>query len=243
MISPPNNRPLLPFASLYTAVILVLLAAAFVILCVSSGFRPEDILRIIADTSFTAHQNIMFYITINRTPLPAYIFIGVFSATFGAAIFTRIFGGRAPQYFADLSPLGHFRHVVAVVLVVLNIFQIISIQRHWQESASIFNTGNRYEATSYARPKRIAEAFRQAVKDRPLSAEFVTDMDISHDPGMLEHRSLAFFLYPVDIRNIYDANRDAWIAYQKKNAAETVPEGYQIIYQYDERNLIAVKLP
>lgn len=73
------------------------------------------------------------------------------------------------------------------------------------------------------------------------TAELSTDLDLSRDPGMIMHRCLAFYLYPVDLRHVRAQEADTWIAFEKANAREHVPDGFKIIAELDSANLIAIK--
>ncbi|MCA9401088.1 MAG: hypothetical protein KC713_05640 [Candidatus Omnitrophica bacterium] len=72
-------------------------------------------------------------------------------------------------------------------------------------------------------------------------AEMLTDMNVLKDPGMYLHRATAYLLYPIDIRNIHSGPTEVLVMFKKKNAADFVPEDYEIIKFVDENNLIAVK--
>lgn len=243
MSSETDSNRRFSFAVVYVGVILLTLAAAFLALCFLGGYSPAEVLKIIAETSYTPHQNIIFYIDINYYPLTAYLLIGLFAATFAVGVLTKVGHDRIPESFAEMSLFGHLRNVTVALLILMNIAQMAGILRFWRKSVHMFAGHRAYERSPFARPKEIATAFRRAVGDRPLRGQFISDLDISRDPGMLEHRSFAFFLYPVDIRNVYSQDPEAWVAYRKTNAAAEVPEGYTIVYQYDENNLIAVRKP
>ena len=73
------------------------------------------------------------------------------------------------------------------------------------------------------------------------SAKLITGLDTSRDPGMLIHRKLAYFLYPIDIRNIRKEPVDSLIIFAVKDATQLVPEDFQISGKYNESSLIAVK--
>ncbi|MCA9393227.1 MAG: hypothetical protein KC900_03400 [Candidatus Omnitrophica bacterium] len=243
MSSVRQTSPSISFASIYLVVVLTILTIAYLVLCHIGGFAPGDILRIIAETSFVAHQNIIFYININRYPLPSYLYIGILAATFGVGLLTKVFAGRIPPQYSDRSLFSHLRYVIVVMIVLINIMQLLGINTFWQNLGGMFTGPGKYENSPLARPKRVAQAYRDALRDQPLSGIFASDMNIDEDPGMLEHRSFAYFLYPVDIRNVYNQERTVWVAYELRDSASKVPEGFKIFYQYDENNLIAIKQP
>lgn len=231
------------FATIYLAVIVLILTATYLIFCHVGNFTPGQALRILAQSSFVAHQNIIFYININNYPLPSYLLIGIFAATFGVGLLTKIFADKIPRNYADRSLFSHLRYVMVVVLVMVNMMQLLSINMYWRNLAGMFSGSEKYARSPLARPKRVAQAYREALRDQPLSGIFASDMNINEDPGMLEHRSLAFFLYPIDIRNVYDQEQTVWVAYELEAAADKVPDGFEILHQLDDRNLIAVRKP
>ena len=57
---------------------------------------------------------------------------------------------------------------------------------------------------------------------------------------MIIHRILAYYLYPVDLRNIRREKAAYLIAFQKKNAKDHIPPDYTILTQLDDQTLIAV---
>lgn len=73
------------------------------------------------------------------------------------------------------------------------------------------------------------------------STQIITDMDMSVDPGMLRHRQLAYYLYPIDIRGIRGEAPDSVFIFLKDNAINYIPKGYRLLHALDSRNIIAVK--
>lgn len=66
-------------------------------------------------------------------------------------------------------------------------------------------------------------------------------MNLEKDPGMLTHRMLAYFLYPIDIRKIHEEDLDTILIFAKHNAKESIPDGFHAVFVFDENHLIAVK--
>lgn len=73
------------------------------------------------------------------------------------------------------------------------------------------------------------------------NARLLTDMDLSKDPGMITHRVLAYFLYPIDIRNIRNGPVDSLILFANRNAIANVPEDFEIRGIFDQSSVVAVK--
>ena len=72
-------------------------------------------------------------------------------------------------------------------------------------------------------------------------SELITDLDMTKDPGMLIHRALAYFLYPIDIRVDLESPKDCLIVFHKKDAIKSVPEDYEILARVGEKYLLAKK--
>jgi len=79
------------------------------------------------------------------------------------------------------------------------------------------------------------------LEQKHFSCQFLTDKDLSRDPGMLDFRIIAYFLYPVDLRNIRAEEQDCLVVYDKKNATQFVPADYRIVQKFDDRHLVAVR--
>jgi len=75
---------------------------------------------------------------------------------------------------------------------------------------------------------------------RRYTCQLMTDIDTYRDPGMLKHRMLSYFLYPVDLRQIRREPVNCVFAFQKEDAVHCVPGNYEIIKQWDDRHLLAV---
>jgi len=73
------------------------------------------------------------------------------------------------------------------------------------------------------------------------SCELISDLDMSRDPGMFLHRTLAYHLYPIDIRDIRSVPSDCVIVFAAANALSRVPEGYGVVGIWGPKNLLAIK--
>ncbi len=73
------------------------------------------------------------------------------------------------------------------------------------------------------------------------SCQLITDLDISHDPGMFFHRTLAYHLYPIDIRDIHRSPADCAIVFIAQDPRSRVPEGYDVVGSWGEKGLLAIK--
>ena len=73
-------------------------------------------------------------------------------------------------------------------------------------------------------------------------AKLITDLDMTKDPGALYQRELSYFLYPIDIRNIYSKKPfDTVLIFFKENVENHIPDGYQLHHIFNDKNIIAIK--
>lgn len=73
------------------------------------------------------------------------------------------------------------------------------------------------------------------------SCQLITDLDMSRDPGMFFHRTLAYHLYPIDIRDIRRSPADCAIVFIAQNPQSRVPKDYDVIESWGEKSLLAIK--
>jgi len=71
--------------------------------------------------------------------------------------------------------------------------------------------------------------------------EFITDLDLSQDLPMTFHRRLAYFMYPIDIRNITDRPKDCVLISFTKNPQEHIPKEHTGLFWFDKKNLLITK--
>lgn len=227
--------------AVYAGSVIVLFLLIAWILCLLGGYAVTDAFGLMARRSYQPHHNFMTYIFIKGLSLPCYLFL-----TIGVTAMTMRFLARTVEGvlkpFAEISLLAHARRVTVIAVVVLSVFQLTSLHGYWKDAQLIFGGKAGYTNTNIQKTKSIADALREAAGSQPYKASMVTDLDTRDGKGLLERHILAYFLYPVDINGIYRTEEDAWIAFQKEDAARYVPAGYTIVHQIDEQNLIAVKV-
>ncbi len=73
------------------------------------------------------------------------------------------------------------------------------------------------------------------------NCELISDLDTYRDPGMFLHRTLAYHLYPIDIRDIRSAPSDCVIVFATADALSRVPKGYGVVGTWGPENLLAIK--
>lgn len=128
------------------------------------------------------------------------------------------------------------------VYVLMTLCQTVSLYRYFAADIRQFY-GRPVEDRCrylYGHIYLYARACRQVLPGKH-TAELVTDMDMSRDPGMFSHRALAYFLYPIDIRGIRGEPPDCLVIFRKQDARSHVPPGYEVVLPYDGQSLLAVK--
>lgn len=133
--------------------------------------------------------------------------------------------------------------VTMAALFCQTALQSLNLAKYCRTSTKIFAgkaSGEKYLSLVKEEPYQYATIARQALPGIHR-AELITDMNLTCDPGVTTHRVLAYFLFPIDIRNIYDGPKDTLVMFNKKNARAHVPADYKIIKIFDDANLIATK--
>ena len=142
--------------------------------------------------------------------------------------------------FADIA----FKMSVIVFLIGLGlqtVNQIKFLPREFQK----------YHGTLYH--ERLPSRFRKPYQFAMLchryfpgqhTGEFITDFDLTKDPDMVTHRILAYYLYPViDIRDRRAPLYDCVVIFKKKQPRAYVPEGFEVLFEFDQESLLAVRRP
>lgn len=143
----------------------------------------------------------------------------------------------------EKSPFFKIILFTTVVMICLHAFVqnlgSLRYMKFWEATLAGLTQQDKYRKL-YTENYDFAMACRQALPGRHKAA-LITDMDITSDPGMLHHRILAYFLYPIDIRDILPGETDCLVIFKKPDAVNEVPPGFEIVKIYDKTSLIAFK--
>ena len=142
--------------------------------------------------------------------------------------------------FADIA----FKMSVIAFLIGLGlqtVNQIKFLPREFQK----------YHGTAY--PQRLPSSFLKPYRFAMLchryfsgrhTGDLVTDIDLTTDPDMFTHRILAYYLYPaIDIRVHREPLYDCVVIFKKKQPRAYVPEGFEVLFEFDQESLLAVRRP
>lgn len=73
-----------------------------------------------------------------------------------------------------------------------------------------------------------------------LNSSFKTDLDLNADPGMFFQRALAYYLYPIDIKDIRQEPKDSLIVI-KTNPQSELSNDWQLLATINDQTLIAIR--
>lgn len=226
-------------------VLLVFLTLIFLITFLSSsmGYSEKFIIDFLLETSFTPHQNIILYGEFNYVPLPVFLYAAIVISTTILWLSNRLIHSINPKLFGPNNLKNSLLMSALTVLFFLLMIQTISISKAWKKNIQRFSKKTEIEQFHGTKLQQslIMADFCNKLTSGPHKAIFETDLDTTRDPGMMLHRSLAYYLYPIDIRGIHQGNPDLWIAFNKNEAIKYVPDGYKILGILDNRNMIAIK--
>ncbi len=164
-----------------------------------------------------------------------YILILLSAATF--VILKMIFRKSSNDF--QLAPT--IKNLMHAFLILVILFQTMNQARYFIAMYQGYH-GKTIEERRSPLLREIS-LFAQYCQERlpgQHNARFLSDLDLSNDPGMFIHRALAYYLYPIDIRDIRKGDKDSLIIH-KANAVQHIPEGYTLIEQINEYNAIAIK--
>jgi len=192
------------------------------------------------ENSYRPHINEMKPLIVGGRPLYTYYYSIVLISFILAVTLKRLpsiplFKLRSPQSLLVTS--GFFALVLSLGLQSFTYVNAFTKEYRGLRGKSLHE---RQLILNYGKVYQFARHARLLLKDHP-SAQLITDMDITTDPGMYIRNFLAYHLYPVDMRNIRGEPVDNLIIFRKKNALQSVPEDFEILEQIDEENIIAVK--
>ncbi len=129
-----------------------------------------------------------------------------------------------------------------IVLVLALILQLSGRLIYFNKEYPYYTSQNinqRY--LPYLRPLyRFAEDCRHRLPGKHQGT-FLTGMDMSQEvPGKFIYEVLSYYLYPIDIRDVREEDKDCLVVFAKDNPSKNVPKGYRIILK-EKNNLLAIK--
>ncbi len=185
------------------------------------------------------HYNQIPFGTVNDVNIQYVFMCFVFSTILISGIILKVFSHFKPRKF-NISFAPIMASIGIISLVFLAGVQQIRRTEHLTYKKKMFDDktdaeknkmifGSKYEFA------RISQKFFL----RSHQGKLLTDLDVGKSPSMFYHRVLSYYLYPkvsVRIKNNYP--EDVLILFFKKNALESIPDNYQILFKSENNNYI-----
>jgi hypothetical protein len=188
-------------------------------------------------TFYKPHFNSVYSGRVGAWPVNVFYYLGIIVSWLTLYVFRQ-------KLFAANKPSGRKIFFLAVLVAYfwLGLFQTIGLTRDWWKNISfVYNkTWEQRNEMIYGDIYPFAKVCREVAPGRH-TAEFITDLDTSRDPGMVMHRALAYFLYPIDMRGVRPGPTDCLVIFAKKNAASCVPPDFRILVKFGDEHIFAVR--
>lgn len=170
--------------------------------------------------------------------------LSLFLAVLLLLVAAKVFQNRRIRFFVYhcLYKLGVFPLFVILFLAV-TLFQMFVHAQYFnlEKLDYVGKTLDQKQAMIFEYAYTFSKDVRQKIPGAHV-AQIITDLDFTRDAEMTLHRQLCYFLYPINVRSHPDdAVPEVLIFLGKKNAAQAVPPGYEVIHRYDDENMVAVK--
>ena len=147
-----------------------------------------------------------------------------------------ILSGKKKSFQAVFFKTGIIIFVLAVFLQTIGQSQIFRMEFETLHNKSLSERNAILLDDKYLFIKQCRDSFPGYHR-----AQLITDMDITKEPGMYNHRAISYHLYPVDIRFRKDAPVEAIVAFRKNHARESIPDNFRVLIFWDDNNIFAVR--
>jgi len=140
-----------------------------------------------------------------------------------------------------ISPQQVMFYVSCILFVIVTLNQLFNFHFYYKFERNLFSGKSLQEKNlrlNYGLAYTYSSFCHHYIKGYQ-NAQLITDVNINKDPGMLDHRMIAYYLYPIDIRNVRKKQPDYILFYMKNEAREHVPDEFEIIAEINDENLIA----
>lgn len=213
--------------------------ALFYFIAIQQNIDVKDLIPQYVGGFYIPHYNSCLSRNIGKININSYFYLIIFFSVLTLVLFRNFLWKSHPH----LKPTDEIQRIIIIVLGGMMIFQTMNQIQYF---AAKFNTyhGKNIEARLFSPLKETYDFARYCQQKLPgrYNAELITDIDTSKDPGMFTHRALAYYLYPIDIRNIRKGPQNCLIGFKKRDAATHIPQGYEIIGSTNKDNILAIRV-
>jgi hypothetical protein len=103
-----------------------------------------------------------------------------------------------------------------------------------------FNSQPYAKIPAYREPYQFAKTCQERLPG-VHKAKFITDMDLMNSEQASIHRALAYFLYPIDIREVQPGPYDCLVIYHKRNPERFIERGFKSLLKLNDSDILAIK--
>ncbi len=207
----PTNKNL--FLAAFGSVVLSLMVMIGVIALKSYTTFWSVWIYFVGSFYYRPHANIFYSAPIFGIHTYSYLYV-ILAA---GVLIVKFLSDMFLEFFGKVSISRIILNVSVALFICVMALQITAhfsyFQREWRlfdgktiEQKNAIISGEVYSFANFCK-KHI---------EQDASVELVTDLDLSRDPGMLNHRQLAYYLYPIDLRGIRKKENKYQILFNKK---------------------------
>jgi hypothetical protein len=135
------------------------------------------------------------------------------------------------------------QRTAVITFVMFTLLQTSGMTAHWWVKSKVYRFAHQTAKQQYwyGDIALFAGKVRNVLPGKH-NAQLITDLDFRNDPhAMFEQRKLAYFFYPIDIRNVRLGDKDVIVVFDKKNPEQYVSADYEIVIRQGNDSLVAVK--
>lgn len=197
---------------------------------------PFSIIQTFARQGYVLHHNLVPPCLAFKLNFNTYIYVILFFSINLSFIFQKFITKNIGITFQQFV-----FSIVSVLFFLVSLNQLYNFKYYYKFENELFGNksieeknANLYDGIAY-QYSRFCHANIQGHRN----AQLITDADLSREPGMLAHRMLAYYLYPIDIREVRKKEPDYLLFFMKKNAKEHIPHNFEVIATLNKDNLVA----
>lgn len=167
-----------------------------------------------------------------------YIYGIIIASTLSLFIMKAI-TSKEPFFRLLITALKHTTYATLCIVFILQTFNQAIYLAHEYKTYADKPVSER--CPGWLASAHTSGAFFRKILPEARSAQFISDLDITQEFGMILYGATAYHLYPIDIRNIRQEPSDTIIVTEKKKPLESIPGNYKIIGNINARHFLAVK--
>src|SRR3989338_5403853 len=198
-----------------------------------------DGIKVIVDGFYNPNQNIFFPPYIAGINPYALIYL-IFFTSLPFLHFIHKLRGRKTDRRTGSPIFATALHAGFTLFCLLTVLQTTSLINYARVEFGTFAGKSGEKKNTAIAGKKLCSFIQYCREILPgfHNAQLLTDMDLSNDPGMITQRMLAYYLYPIDIRNVRGGRPvDSILVFDKADAVASVPDDFKVIGTFDQSSV------